>query len=124
MEKQKIEKPILVMERLLYLFSGFAGVFTISITSFYIHASSILGHFPTYNNPDPKELDIYEVYQPIISFSAQVWFYSFFLWLILLIIYLFKTKRNFNKKTVITSLVFQSIPFLIFFSKIFEWYMD
>ncbi len=108
----------------IYFLSSFALIFSVSILVFYIHASRIVGHLPTYGNPDPKELEIYQSYSPILNFTLSIWFYSFLVWLILLIIYIVKNRKKLNYEPIIITLIVQSIPFIILFSTIFEWYVD
>ena len=108
----------------IYFLSAFAVAFSISILAFYLHASKILGHFPTYSNPDPKGLDIYEIYDPIITITFGTWFFSFVLWLILILIYVGKTQKQPTYKPIFVTSGLQFIALLILFSRIFEWYVD
>ena len=112
------------LKKLIYFLSSFALVFSVSILVFYFHASRIVGHLPTYGNPDPKQLEIYQNYSPTLNLTLSIWFYSFLVWLILLIIYIVKNRKELNYKPIIITLVVQIIPFIIFFSTIFEWYVD
>jgi hypothetical protein len=47
--------------------------FITSLIMFYFHARLILGHFPNYNYPDPKELEVYNFYSLIINTTASIW---------------------------------------------------
>src|SRR5689334_11286887 len=68
---QTIEKRIRRINRiliaLLYLTTLCSLVYFTSLLSFYFHARNILGRFPSYDNPDPKELSIYNQYNEVIS---------------------------------------------------------
>lgn len=68
--------------------------YVVSLLAFYFHAKRVLGYAPAPGQPDPKELAIYSVYDPFISWTFGKWFYSFLVWVILLIIYLGKYGRK------------------------------
>lgn len=53
-----------------YLFAVPPVAFIVSLISFYIQATKILGHSPTYGRPDPKELYIYMDYAPVVNLAA------------------------------------------------------
>ena len=98
--------------------------FIISIFTFYFHVAIILKKLPVYNQPDPKELDIYSNYNPIIYLATKIWFYTIIFWFLAVIIYAIGEKREIKWKSIgLTGLV-QLIGILIMFSEIFEWYVD
>lgn len=101
-----------------------AVIFSLSILAFYFHATKILGYYPSYNNPDPKQLDIYESYSLIVNFTFGLWFFSFLLWTVLLIIFMIKTRKELHHKFMITTIFFNCVPIIIVFSDIFKWYID
>lgn len=98
--------------------------FIISLMTFYFHAGKILGHAPTYDNPDPKELMIYADYEPLINWSATIWLYSFLVWLILIILYLISNRKNIRWKWVLIGGTGHFFAIYLLFSGIFEWYID
>lgn len=110
-----------ILKKLIYIGGLLPLTFLIPLLSFYFHAGIILGHFPSYNNPDPKQLAPYEFYENIISITGNIWVVSFPIWLILLIIYSIKIRKNF--KSVITTAI-QLLTVGILFSGILEWYAD
>ena len=98
--------------------------FGISILSFYFHAGLILGRLPHYNQPDPKELDIYGNYSPFVNWTLEIWFWSFLIWLIISILYLIITRKEINWRPILISGTTQMWAILIFFSPVLEWYVD
>ncbi len=98
--------------------------FVISLIIFYFHSRQILGRFPFYDYPDPKELHIYIFYSPFINFFAICWIYSLLLWLSTLILNKIIDDKNIPSNFIIFGLVSFVISIIIFFSPILEWYMD
>jgi hypothetical protein len=96
----------------------------ISLLTFYFHAGSILGRLPTYSNPDPKELPVYDTYYQVIETTGEVWFYSLFVWLILVPVYLIVSRKNISWKPVLFSIIGQVAGVILFLSEITNWYMD
>ena len=68
--------------------------FVIPILLFYFHAGQLLGRLPRYNQPDPKELDIYSDYSPLVDLTGKIWLISFPVWLILTITYLIFRRKH------------------------------
>ncbi len=98
--------------------------FIISLLSFYFHAGRILGNLPRYNQPDPKELEIYSEYSPYIDLSGEVWIYSLLMWIISTILYLILKRRQISWTPVIVSTFGQACAIVLFLSGIMEWYAD
>ncbi|TGV00732.1 hypothetical protein [Flavivirga rizhaonensis] len=98
--------------------------FILPILTFYFHAGKILGHLPSYNQPDPKTLEIYATYSPVVNLTTLTWFYSFVIWLVISIIYLIIFRKNIYWKPLKLSAVGQLIALGIVFSGILEWYID
>ena len=48
-------------------------LWVISLLTFYFHAAKLLGYFPEFGRPDPKALNIYDDYSPIINLLGQIW---------------------------------------------------
>jgi len=107
-----------------YLLGTIPWFFIVSLITFYFHAEKILGYFPRYYFPDPKELSIYSNYSPFINCSFGIWFYSFFVWLFVTIIYLIINRKKINWHFVIFAFIGNIISLILVFSKIFEWYID
>jgi len=111
--------------KFLLLFLGLLPwTFTISLLAFFFHAGNILGHAPSYGNPDPKELAIYSDYEPFIHISATAWLYSFLLWLSIVILYLVSNKKTIRWPFVMVGIISQFFAVCMLFSGIFEWYVD
>ena len=87
-------------------------------------AGQILGHAPTYNYPDPKELEIYIDYAPFVDLTAEVWMYSFFVWFALTMTYVVIFRRRIEWTPLVISGIGHYFGILLLFSGIFEWYMD
>lgn len=96
--------------------------FVISILSFYFHAGQILGNPPHYNQPDPKELDIYTDYSPFVDWTAEIWLWSVPIWLILSVVYLILKRKEINWRPIVISGTGQILGILTLLSGVFEWY--
>lgn len=107
-----------------YTFTILPLSFIVSLLAFYFRAANILGHTPAYNQPDPKELDIYSTYAPFIDISASIWLFSFLPWLILVVVYLLVNRKDIWWKPIIMMGVVQLVAVRMLFSGIFEWYVD
>ena len=107
-----------------YTLSFIPIIFIGVLTSFYFKAEKILGYFPKYNKPDPKTLDIYSSYSPIINFTTGMWIFSLLTWVLLTVIcILFNSKVSDWKPIIICGLV-QCLGVFFFLSGIMEWYAD
>ena len=98
--------------------------FIISLMTFYFHASKILGRFPRYNQPDPKELDIYKHYSGFINSSCIIWIFSLLALIIMVTAYLIVKRRTINWRLIGLSLIGHLIAIILFFSVIMEWFID
>ena len=108
----------------MYLLGLMPFGFALSLSAFYIHATNILGYFPRYNQPDPKELDIYICYEPVISLAGNLWICSVPIWLFLIAGYLIISRKNINWTPFVFSLIGQCCAILLFLSGIMEWFAD
>lgn len=113
-----------LIENIIKFLSINSVIFLLSILTFYFHASKIVGYMPTYNNPDPKQLDIYQIYSVIVNFTLTIWFFSFLSWGILLVFFIIKTKKRISYPFVFTTIILNCLPILIIMSDVFKWYMD
>jgi len=97
-----------------------------ALITFFIHATVLLGRTPYYNQPDPQELSIYSTYSPIIDQSLNVWVYSFPLWLLVLPLCLFLTRRDKEARFPYLQIAVcgQIITILAFLSGLMGWYVD
>ncbi len=109
---------------LLYVLGVIPWAFTISLMAFYFHAGRVLGHSPSYNQPDPKELDIYMDYAPFIDVSVDIWLWSFVAWFMLSIVYLIVKRKDIQWAPIIIPAIGQFIAILLLLSGVFEWYID
>ena len=107
-----------------YILAIIPWTFIVSLLTFYFKAGEVLGHFPSYNQPDPKELSIYKDFSPIVNWTAGVWIYSFLAWLLMAIVYVALKRKNTEWKPIIVSGIGQFCGMLLLFSGITEWYMD
>ena len=107
-----------------YLFAVSPVLYVVSLFTFYFHSAIQLGFFPSYSQPDPKEIEVYEIYQPIILTFLNIWFVSLLIWIPLVLIYWL----NYLKKTIWKPILISAICFLIAFLSIFtgvtEWFAD
>jgi hypothetical protein len=107
-----------------YAFALFPLSFSISLLSFYFHAASVLGKFPSYGQPDPKELGFYGIYASAIHLSGNVWLFSFIPWLLFTVIYLVVKRKQISWKPLIISAVCQIGAVALFLSGVMEWFAD
>ena len=98
--------------------------FIFSLAIFYIHATAILGYYPKYNSPDPKNLDFYNTYSFLINNTIAFWMVSFTITIPLILTYLIIKRKKSNWKLICFSLGSQTIALLLFFSDILEWFVD
>jgi hypothetical protein len=107
-----------------YSFSAFPLLFILSLSAFYIHSASILGHFPSYRNPEPANIYVYNYYSPVILVGFISSMYSFALWLVLIIIHLLISKdKQVNTAKIISGAAYL-LAYLLMFSRAFGWYLD
>jgi len=99
-------------------------IYAISIILFYLHSSALLGRFPTYANPDPKDLFIYNFYGWIINPFLLISFITFFIWPIAFIVYVSTSRLYEWKKPLLLLIAGHIASLFIYFSPIFEWYID
>lgn len=102
----------------------FPYTFIISLLAFYSKAKDVLGYYPRYGHPDPKELAIYDDYNMIVNFSLIAWIYTIVIWLILVVVYVIKNRKKINWTPVIVTYIGQYLAVILLFSTIFEWYID
>ena len=95
-----------------------------SVITFYLHASFVLGRYPTFSNPDPKDLKLYSFYGTIINPLLFVWGWTFFIWLIALIIFLQNNSWKDHIRKLIFAIVGHILCIILFFSSIMDWYLD
>ncbi|MBA5629771.1 hypothetical protein [Moheibacter lacus] len=110
--------------RIFYGLGILPWVALIPLLTFYFHAAIILRRLPSYNYPDPKDLDFYESYRKIIDPTSDLWGYSFLLWIILLIIYSILQRKKFNWKPIIFSGFGHLMVIFQFFNGVIGWYID
>jgi hypothetical protein len=93
---------------------------------FYFHSAIIVGHLPTYDNPDPKELPIYEFYSFIIFILMNLSLYIFLPWLVFTIYHCIRFRKYLSKnwKAIVFPIVTYSLLILEFFSEKIGWFMD
>ncbi len=96
----------------------------LSVIAFYLHACFVLGHNPTFANPDPKDLKLYSIYWVIINPLLFIWGLIFFIWLIALIIFLQTNSGKDYSKKIIPISVGHIFCIALFFSPIMDWYLD
>lgn len=99
-------------------------IFSISLLAFYFHAGLILGQLPRYNQPDPKELEIYFYYEPIINFTGNIWMFSLIFWLLLTVVYTIFKRKQIIWKPIIISALGHFCTILLFLSGVMEWFAD
>ena len=88
---------------------------------FWMYACAVLGHIPTFSNPDPKALPLFWIAEPIATASFVTFFLSFLFMPALLIIQI--TLQPFAWRTFLVS----HIGYLLHFIGMFligEWLFD
>jgi magnesium-transporting ATPase (P-type) len=96
----------------------------LSVIVFYLHASFVLGHNPTFAHPDPKDLKMYSFYGVIINPLLFIWSLTFLIWLIALIIFLQGNSWKDYRRKLIPAIVGHIFCIILFFSPLMDWYMD
>lgn len=93
---------------------------------FYFHSAIIVGHLPTYDNPDPKELSFYEFYSFIIFILMNLSFYIFLPWIVFAIYHCIRFRKYLSKnwKAIVFPIVTYSLLILEFFTEKIGWLMD
>ena len=99
-------------------------IFAITILIFYFHTTILLGRSPTYANPDPKDLFIYNFYGWIINPFLIITFITFFIWPIIFIMHVSTSSLYKWKKPLLLHISGHALAFIIFLSPIFDWYID
>ena len=113
-----------IWKALFYFLAIIPLAFIVLLMAFYFNAAQVHGHTPSYNNPDPKELDIYKAYAPYIDWTAEAFLYSLLVWFALTIIYLITMRRRIEWTPLIISGTGHVFGLLLLLSGIFEWYID
>lgn len=98
--------------------------FIISSSAFYFHAGNLLGHSPSYGNPDPKDLAIYSDYALFINISLLIWIYAFLTWLMLVALLLIFFRKNISRRILLFGAFSHFCGIALLFSGVFEWYVD
>lgn len=104
------------------------GLFPLSMVIlsyvFYFHAVSLLGYYPAYGNPDPKELNI-DFYYNSIGILLFTSFYLFWLFILLMTIFIIKKR---NERSQFKVLIFPILAYILgiayLTSDVFEWIID
>ena len=117
MQKEKLKIYI-------YLLGVIAFLFIIFILSFYIHTAILVGHLPTYANPDPATISIYSFYAPLIYFVLVLWMISFFVWLVISGVYMYEMKESVQIKPLFISFIGHLLAWIVFSSEILNWFLD
>ncbi|MFS4467825.1 hypothetical protein [Maribacter sp. 2210JD10-5] len=101
-----------------------ALLFVVSILMFYIHTAVIVGYLPIYGNPDPKDVAIHSFYMPLVYFTLVLWLLSFFVWLLVSSVYMYRLKDGVQIKPLFISFVAHVLAWTIFSSEILNWFLD
>ena len=108
----------------LYLLSISSLVYIVSIIAFYLHAKSVLGYFPTFDNPDPGRLVAYKTYTTIIEPSFKIWAICLLVWTLLVLLIILTNRKFISSRHIVLSSIGHIIALTITFSPIFGWYVD
>lgn len=109
---------------ILYILAIAPLLYTFLLFIFYIHSTIELGFFPKYNNPDPKQVTLYHIYEPIIVAVGSIGLISLILWIPLVLIYWIRFNKRTKWKPVIYGLFSFLIAILSIFTSITEWFAD
>lgn len=104
------------------------GLFPLSMVVlsyvFYFHAARLLGYYPTYGNPDPKELNIYFYYNSI-GVLLIISFYLFWLFILLTVVFIVQKRNEISRyKVLIFPILTYSLGIWYLTSDVFEWIID
>lgn len=101
-----------------------AWTYSLGLISIYLQATSILGHFPSYNNPDPTTFSFYDTYEKVIMIVGNVWLVTFILWIVFTAILLNSHHKYLKSKAFILGLCGHLLVICVFFSSIMDWWAD
>ncbi|NVK28065.1 MAG: hypothetical protein HWE14_08475 [Flavobacteriia bacterium] len=97
----------------------------VNIFTFYFHTAYLLGHLPTYNNPDPKSLGIHSYYDgPQFAVFLIALVISLWSWPIAFVGYAITHRKAPNWRLLILSILGYGSIFLLMYSGAMEWYLD
>lgn len=113
-----------IWKTIFYTLAFFPVIYLISLYTFYFHFAIKLGYFPSYNHPDPKTSNLYEIYQPIITTFGNIWLILLYILIPLIPIYWIIYRKKINWKPVIVSCICFLITFLSIFTGVTEWFAD
>lgn len=113
-----------IRKAIFYLLGILPWTFILSLLSFYIHASYMLGRTPTYAHPDPGQLSVYSFYGPLINSTSILWLYSLLVWFCFTVAYIFRKRKDLDMKPIGLGFISQITAFFLFISEINHWYMD
>jgi hypothetical protein len=94
--------------------------------SFYYRAWIVIGHPPSYNNPDPGTLH-FKVHEQILDYISVFFVLALFFWIIAGLYFLFfrkKILRSIHDEHYIISLLLFIFYLMIFFGPIGVWMAD
>jgi hypothetical protein len=94
---------------------------------FWYKAYLLLGYIPTYNNPDPKNLGLFDEYH-LVEQTLNILLITLIAWIILAILVVTKTvfqKALIINKPLLIFCVFSGIfSVYLIFGDFFEWFID
>lgn len=100
------------------------ALFCLLLLAFYGHARILLGRFPNYDNPDPKELSAYSFYAPFIYGVLLLSFCSFVSWLIIISQWLYVKKRRIDYFLITAGMACYPAALAEIHSPIGDWFFD
>ncbi len=90
------------------IFSFIPIINLISLLLLILHSYILHGHFPTYNNPDPKTLDFtYQLF--FISLMILIFSFLYYPYLIFRLVYF----KDLNRKVILKNVCFYLIGFIL-----------
>ncbi|MDB5268495.1 MAG: hypothetical protein JWP58_1535 [Hymenobacter sp.] len=84
----------------------------------------MLGHSPSYNLPDPKELSIHKYYSPLVGITGSLWILSFLFWVSIVVTYVGIKRGKVEWKPLMLGCIGHLVGILLVTSGIGEWEAD
>lgn len=117
---------ISLLQRIIFFISAVSPYgFVIALLSIYFHFRIVFGYFPVYGDRDqPQQFSFYPYYDSIIEYSFLIELGALPILISFILIKIFLPEKLIKWRTILLGSVGHIIVLLLFFSGIFEWYLD
>jgi len=109
-------------KKMYYVFALFPVLYIVFLFLFYVHSSIALGFFPTFDNPNPKAVRFYEVYEKINYEIVDIGVLFVFIWAPLSVIYLMRYQKRAEWRPIIVCALAYLLGYLTLFTEVVGWF--